>query len=245
MRFLKHISGAFFLLLTFNSCVLFHTAPTPDISVGYQKLNTGEDPAFAETLKPYRAQLEAKMNAKVAVATGDFTLQRPEGTLNNLMGDIMRRWASHVSKQRIHIGLMNYGGIRTQWSAGTLTVGDVYEMMPFDNRMVLLQLNGDSLRSFANELAKKGGEAVSGIRFAIDENGNASDVLVAGFPVSSDSLYWVACSDYIANNPDYMQSILNPVKRIDFDLMIRDAIIEYLKSKETIEPQLDGRVRKR
>lgn len=214
-----------------------------DYTVSYRKLDGAEDSAYAAKLAPYRRKLSEQMNTQIAVARGDFEVGRPEGTLNNLVADILRRWSSHVSKSKVHIGLVNIGGLRTTWKAGPLRVGDIFEMMPFDNRVVLLQFNGNQVQQLADELAAKGGEGISGIRFTIKDN-KATDLLIGARHVTPDSLYWLACSDYIADNATYLKVMQSALKRIDLDLLVRDAIMDYIRSKEEIEPVLDGRVRK-
>jgi 2',3'-cyclic-nucleotide 2'-phosphodiesterase (5'-nucleotidase family) len=236
--------GVFGLFLfVVGACQPSGQSRRPNVSASYGKLSGAEDVAVSGKLGPYRAKLKAQMDVRIAMANGEFTTMRPEGTMNNLVADIMRRWGSHLAKRRIHIGLVNNGGLRTSWKPGPITVGDVFELMPFDNRMVFLQITGKQVYQLADELAAKGGEGISGLRFTI-ESGKARDVLVGNRTIVTDSLYWVSCSDYIANNKGYLESLETPVKREDLDLFLREAIVDYLKSKEVIEPVLDGRVRK-
>jgi 2',3'-cyclic-nucleotide 2'-phosphodiesterase (5'-nucleotidase family) len=234
-------SGVF--LVSALSCRTSKKSVRPEVSAGYLKVTGAEDTSISRRLLPYRSKMKEQMDVKVVTALGDFTTARPEGSMNNLVADIMRRWGSHLAKRKIHLGLVNNGGLRTAWKAGPITVGDVFELMPFDNRLVLLQITGRQVQQLADELAEKGGEGISGMRFTINE-GKATDLLLGNRIVQPDSLYWISCSDYIADNKGYLPSLEQPVKREDHPLYIRDVIIAYLKSKETITPELDGRVRR-
>ena len=97
----------------------------------------------------------------------------------------------------IHFSIVNNGGLRTSLPKGKITVGDVFELMPFENELVLLSLTGSQVSELADYIASRGGEGVSGISFGM-LSGRAEGIKIQNRPLEPDSTYWMVTSDYIA-----------------------------------------------
>lgn len=200
------------------------------------------DVELASFIEPYVSPIRDHMNQVLTISEGTFSRDQPEGTLGNLTADILRSRAAYEMRTRVHIAIMNNGGLRIPLPEGEVTVGHIFELMPFDNYITLLKFTGNQILSIADELAAVGGEPVSGMRMRI-QDGKARDVLVGARTVEPEMHYWVATNNWMADGGGDMPTLWEPLQRVDHELLIRDAFIYYLGSKEAIQPEMDNRLR--
>lgn len=200
----------------------------------------------AQTIAPYRSQLGTKMEEEIATLVTDLEKGRPESRLGNWVADILLEAAENAFPDRqIDFAVQNYGGIRIgSLAAGPVTVGDIYELMPFDNELVLQELNGFVLQEFLDHLAADGGWPISrGIRFRIEEK-RAVDVLIDGEALALNRNYTVALPDYVANGGSDA-SMLSDRRQISSGKLIRDLLIEGArKAQGPIRVEREGRIEK-
>jgi len=140
---------------------------------------------------------------------------------------------------------VNYGGLRASLPQGEITVGHIFELMPFENEIVLLELSANSIQQMANKIAGRGGEGVAGMKIGIRDQ-MAQTVMVSGKPLDSSTTYWLVTNDYVASGGDQMSMFINPVNAIYTRKKIRDIMIESLEKefiiKGKIEVKEDGRI---
>jgi 2',3'-cyclic-nucleotide 2'-phosphodiesterase (5'-nucleotidase family) len=182
------------------------------------------------------------MGMVIAEAPYDIVKAKPEGALGNLTADMVRNAMVSLRGHVVHMAVINNGGLRVPLYKGPITVGRVYELMPFDNTLVLLKLSGAQVLSLADELAKFGGEPVSGIRFRI-EDGKAADVLLGVNSVDPEAEYWVATHNYLADGGGDFPTLWKPLERVDFAVNLRDVFIREFILHPNPEPRLEGRIR--
>jgi len=204
--------------------------------------STGDDPEMARLIAPFVTELNTRMNAVIAYSETPITRGRPEGTLNNLSADILRSRAIRELRHPVDIGVANFGGLRAPLPQGNITVGNIYELMPFENTIAVLKLTGEQVQIMANQIAMRRGEPVSGIRFRI-EDGRAVDILVGSEPLRRHQTYWVATNSYVADGGDGIGVFLEAQERIDLPVLIRDAMIEYIRHRRHLNYELEGRIR--
>ena len=204
------------------------------------------DPAAEQLIAPYRTQLEAQTQEVIGNATNDFTNAKPEGTLGNLFTDAML-WAAQQAQAPADIAYTNSGGLRVPLQAGPIQVGEVFEIMPFENRMVVLTLTGAQVDSLAQDLASINGEPVAGIRFVI-QNDRATQIEIGGAPLDRTKTYRVVTSDYLADGGSKSPVVRHPVSRQNLTVLLRDASLEYIRAEtkagRSIVPKREGRIRK-
>ena len=201
-----------------------------------------EDEEMLSHIQPHVREMRRKMDRVLTHSEGSFERGRPEGSLGNLSADIVRYRATAELREKVDVSVMNNGGLRAPLPEGEITVGMIYELMPFENYIAALRFTGDQLKEIADELAAVNGEAVSGLRFRIVD-GKASDVLVDSMAVDSGRSYWVATNNWMADGGGASPTLWEPLERIDLDVLIRDAIIEYLGQRDQISPFTDQRIR--
>lgn len=212
-------------------------------SINLNEIANTEDPDIANRLDTFRPKYNEQMGVKVAHVEEPINFEKPEGPLGNIVADALRFRAAGESRMFVHIGIIGQSSFKTSLREGTLTLGDVYEFMPYENHLVLLQLTGDQVQHLAAEIAQINGAPVSGMRFTIRDQ-KPTGLLVNSQVVDPKRTYWVATSSYLANGGDQFSSLWNPVERIDFNhLSVRELYADYFRNRRNIEPTTDGRIR--
>lgn len=196
----------------------------------------------------YRYDLEKEMSQILAFSDQTMTRGTPEGLLNNFVADLVFEIGREIylGDQPIDFCLLNYGGLRAPIPQGPVTMSHVFELMPFENEMVVITLSPEKTLELFDYLATaRVGMPVSGIRLKLEED-EAKEVTIDGQPFNPDRNYRVLTSDYLAGGGDNMTFFLDPVKYEYLGLRIRDAIIKHLKEKQqqglSIRSRLDGRI---
>jgi 2',3'-cyclic-nucleotide 2'-phosphodiesterase (5'-nucleotidase family) len=239
IRFLKFF--VFFLLYSCNTTYHPGTLRYTDYPV---EAKNPSDSTFGKYLEPFRDSMDIIMNEVVGTVAQRMDVKRPVTTLGNFLSDAYLIMARAKYDPKADFAVMNLGGIRRPYiEAGPLTRGAVFEVMPFDNLMVLVTVKGVLLKKFLNEMAAEGG-GVAGMNMTII-NKKADKILINGKDLDEQSLYTMVTSDYAANNP-MMQWFYGSGKRTDTNYLLRDAIIDYAqvmkKSGSPIGYQLENRL---
>ena len=214
--------------------------------VDFTQIGDGIAPAadIEAMIAPYRAQLEEQLAVVLGHAEGDFVKDDPEGTLDNLVAEALLHAARRHSGDTVHASLVNEGGLRVPLAAGPILMRHAYELLPFENFVVVLSLTGAQMEELADEIAATTGEPIAG--WTMELNGDdAVDVRVGGEAIDPDRTYRLATVDYLVNGGGAW-SVLWEVEagaREDLDILIRTAFVEYLAEMGTVTPVLDGRIR--
>lgn len=249
----RFIFLAFILSISTTSCAVVERLFPPDYNIEYSFRDTdenrytitselAEDSLVLSMIRPYQIELSTRMKRVIGEAETTFSNVRPDGSLGNLAADMIRRTASQELGVAVDIGLMNWGGLRVPINKGSITVGDIYTVMPFDNWLVVLTFKGSQIREIANQLASMGGQPISGLRMRI-ENGKANDILIGTRPLEDDLEYTLATNNFLADGGDRITSLLNPLQRQDIQIYLRDAMIRYITERYSITPTNDQRLR--
>jgi 5'-nucleotidase len=203
------------------------------------------DPAVQATVEQYASQLAAQMGVVVGKSNYEFDNGRKNAgdtPLGNLIADCIRE------QTRTDVGIMNSGGIRSGLPKGDIKRGDVFSMLPFENRLVRLKVKGATLQQIldfaASRLGKNGTLQVSGVSF-VGQNEKAVDVLVGGAPIDPNKVYTVSTIDYIASGNDGAEVFKQATDVNPTGQLIRDAFFDYLKNHPMLEAPATGRIQQR
>ncbi|NJB69551.1 2',3'-cyclic-nucleotide 2'-phosphodiesterase (5'-nucleotidase family) [Saonia flava] len=197
---------------------------------------------------PYRDRINEILDSTLAYAPR--VISREDGKYNttegNLMADIIMSEANPIFKSRtsneIDFVLLNYGGIRSIISKGNVSARTAYQVMPFENSIVIAELTGKSVRELVYFLTNSGvPHPISGLQIILDKNNNLQSVNIKGEPFNEDRTYFVATSSYLLTGGDKMSFFKDNVGVTDVDYMIRNAMIDYFKKIDTIAPVVDDR----
>lgn len=177
-------------------------------------------------IAPYKQQKEESMSVVIGEALETMEVGKPESKLTNLIADILltegRKYVADVD-----IAVTNIGGIRRTLFAGPITIGDVFEILPFDNSLLILEYKGSDILALADAIAVKGGESISGMTLTIC-NGKATDVKVGGNVVDTASVYKVVSTDYLSWGNDQLEPLANYLRSTPLNMMMRDAMFDYV-----------------
>jgi 2',3'-cyclic-nucleotide 2'-phosphodiesterase (5'-nucleotidase family) len=203
------------------------------------------DEKMAAMIQPYKEMLDEEMNEVIGYAPQAMRAHGPESLLSNFSADVYRLTASKHLNQPVDIAIVNRGGLRTQISAGNVTVGKVFELMPFENELVVLWLRGSELEALLHFFASVNGEGVSGLTMGIS-NGKAVNIKVGGEALSPDKLYSIATNDYLAEGNDGMKQLKLAEKKESTGIKVRDMLMSHIRgltaAGENVTSALDGRV---
>lgn len=202
-----------------------------------------KDKAMSDMLAPYKQKEAAAMDEVIGYTDAPLSKAQPECTLGYFIADAQLVYAQQKDPD-VKISISNQGGIRIPYlNAGPITKGQVYEIMPFDNKLVIAELPGEVLKQFCDHIAAYGGWPVSGITFKI-KNKKAIDLMVNGQPVNDQLIYKVATSDYIINGGDNCDFLAH-CRRKQYNVFIRDMMIAYIRDLNSKGEKLNIQLQKR
>lgn len=177
-------------------------------------------------LKPYADSVNAKMGDLIAVAGMTLEKKSPEGTLNNILTDAMLYMAKEKYQMPVDAAFLNYGAIRLPVvSQGNITRGKIFEIAPFDNILVLQQINGKVLQQVLDIAAAKGGWPCAGMSYQIKDK-KAVNIKIGGVAMNESTTYTFALVDYLANGGDECE-MLKTIPQINNGYLYRDAVMDY------------------
>lgn len=203
-----------------------------------------------EIILAYRESLEADMSRVLVYSEHVMERGSPEGKLNNFVADLVFGIGKEIylpdDGKAIDFCLLNYGGLRVPLPEGEITYERVFELLPFENEMVVITLTGEKTRELFQYLAaSERGMPVSGISLTIKDN-EPHEVLIDGNEFDINKSYKVLTSDYLAGGGDNMNFFLQPVNYELLAKRVRDAIILHMQRVDEegnkIKSELDGRI---
>ena len=144
----------------------------------------------------------------------------------------------------------NMGGIRAALAEGDVTLGDIVDMAPFENKICFLTLSGTKVLELFGQIAHRGGEAVShGVEMVITKDGKLVSAKINGEPVEPARSYRVATLDYVAQGNDQMEAFktrTNMVSPQGAENNVRFLIVDYFKDQTAhgivVAPKVEGRI---
>lgn len=175
-----------------------------------------------DIIAEYQAELDAQMEEVIGQCASDIAWSSPlvrtqESPLGNLAADALRDYCD------ADIAIQNGGGIRAGLTAGDVTVGDIFAMLPFDNKVTCIEVTGqtvwDALENGVSGYPETYGQfpQVSGIHYTFDGSKPAGERIVSvtlpdGTPLDMDGWYTLACNDFMCGGGDgyTMFNVLNP-----------------------------------
>ena len=227
MKKLVHLSFFIILLAQLSCNSVFQSQNVKYLDYRIQSRNQS-DSALLTIMKPYADRVNKSMNEVVGFAETTLEKKQPESTLGNFMADALLIMASEKYSMNVDAAFVNYGGVRlTQLPSGPVTKGKIFELMPFDNLLVLQKIKGDSLQKFLDLTAERGGWPMAGLKMEIKDK-KAMKVIIAGKPLDFSATYTIANSDFIANGGDNTD-MLRSVPQISNGYLMRDALFDYIK----------------
>jgi len=204
--------------------------------------------SILEFTEPYRERINTVLDS--ALAYSPIKISKTDGKYNttagNLMADIIREQAQPIFKARtgknIDFVLVNQGGIRSIISKGKVSARTAYEVMPFENNIVVVELSGKSVLAMVDYLiSSKRAHPISGIQIILNKDESVKEININGNPLEENKNYFVATSNYLVSGGDNMVFFKGGLGITDTDYLIRNAMIDYFKKIDTLRVQVDDR----
>lgn len=208
-----------------------------------------ETPAIEDFIKPYRDHINKDLDNVLAYCpeTLDKSTGKWQTTIGNLIADACVQRGNLVFKARekktIDLCLLNHGGIRAILPKGNVTTRTAFEIMPFENNLVVIALKGDQILEITSYIIKvQKAQPLSGMTFTIAKNNTAKNILIQGKPLDLNKIYYVATNDYLANGGDSMTFFSKGIEKFDLNYKLRNVLIDYFKEVGTIPVLKDKRI---
>jgi 2',3'-cyclic-nucleotide 2'-phosphodiesterase (5'-nucleotidase family) len=158
-------------------------------------------------VRPYSDSVNKLMNVVIGYNETQLEKKKQDNTLGFFLTDAYLEMAKQKVDPKVDAAFMNAGGIRLpEMAAGPITQGKIFELMPFDNLMVVLKVKGSLLKQYLDTLAANEGVIESGITMQI-VNKTAQQVMVGGIPLDLNADYTIVHSDYVAMNSNLLKNI--------------------------------------
>ncbi|MCX8057797.1 MAG: 5'-nucleotidase C-terminal domain-containing protein [Spirochaetes bacterium] len=210
-----------------------------------------QDEGLLKILMPYKDKVKEILAEKIGVSEGEFpndNVRKMETELGDLVADSML-W--FTKKFGVDFALQNGGGIRKALPAGEISKGLIYEILPFDNTIVIVELKGSDVIELFNYIATipNGAGAFpqvsDGVTFTINyQTGKCENILINGKPIDPNKIYKIATNSYLATGGDGYTIFKKAISFYDTSMFQRDVFIEYIKYLGgKIKPILYGRIK--
>jgi len=206
-------------------------------------------PPITHLMDFYEAQIEDLKNEVIGETTAALTRDSCD---ESVMGD----WATDIMlayDPGIHFAFTNSGGLRTDLDAGEITFGEIFEVMPFDNTLVTVNVTGDQLKEVLEEGVGEGDSycggtlsdgiiQVSGLKFDWDDDepggSRVSNVRYdddSPVDLGSAASYVIAVNDYMASGGSGY-TILPTLPQTNSYVLIRDIMVDWVKANSPFDP---------
>jgi len=208
-----------------------------------------EDSKMAAKIRKLWEQIQVKVNVPLGVAEVFLNGERQyvrniETNLGNLVADC---FAEIIPAD---MALINGGGIRSSIATGTITIGSCLNVLPFDDYLVKLRLHGSSIKKIFNQVAAEmnvaggfGGFLQVSQGLQVDYSQGELKVLFNGREIEDNKVYTVTTNEFLASGGNGLTAFTEAIDTESTGKMTADALIQFVKTKETVHPKLENRIK--
>jgi len=189
-------------------------------------------------IQPYREQLNAEMGRVIGHTETDLVKGGTESTLGNFVTDVLLDTARKFAQ--VDCAITNSGGLRSPIFKGDIRIGDVFQLMPFENFVVIAEFDGPDFVALVREIAEKGGEPIAGL--TIVSTGGIVTAYVGDQEVVEHRSYRVSTIDYLLKGGGRLETMSRGTLVQDTGVLLREAIIDYVEKKKMISAKIEGRM---
>ena len=203
------------------------------------------DKKIEAIIQPYKNELEGKMNTKISHTNTELNKTGDNSNLGNLLADYTFQgaddWAKKNNIPPIDAAVINIGGIRTIIPKGDILAKQIYEVMPFENEIVIVKMTGKDVEGLFDYYMKtQKNNPVPHILIETNDN-SISKKLINGKSVDEGKTYYIATSDYLALGGDNM-FFFSKGQMIQTGIKMRDLFLEKFKQNPEISAPDDVRL---
>lgn len=214
-----------------------------------KRFDVNPDVEAAAFIAPYKHKVDSIMSPVVGTTAHYMAAHRPESELSDLLCDILV-WAGKDFGEKPVFSVYNMGGIRAALAAGKVTIGDINDMAPFENKICFLTLTGAKVVELLQQIAMRGGEGVShAVKMVMTKDGKLVSATINGKPIEPTASYRIATLDYLAEGNDQLvafKSGTDVVAPKQHENNVRYIIMNYFREKaaegKAVESRMEGRI---
>ena len=213
------------------------------------RYDASPDAEAAAFLAPYKHTVDSMMSPIVGKTARYMAAARPEGELSNLLADILI-WGAKNFNETPDFAVYNMGGIRAAFAQGDVTIGDVIDVAPFENKISFVTMKGEDAIELFGQIAKSFGQALShGVELVITADGKMASVKINGKEIDPQGSYRVATLDYLAQGNDGLTAFKKGTDRVmpsANENNVRYIIMDYFREQtaqgKVVDSEKEGRV---
>ena len=170
---------------------------------------------------------------------------RAECGLGNLVTDGLLEYGRQQG-WKSDIAFYNMAGVRASLPAGEITYGQLYQVLPFTNVVVSVDLTGTQLRAVFEAASGTAGRLhVGGGTFSYKLTNPSGQRLVAatvgGTAIDPARVYHVVTIDYLLTGGDGHTEFKSGTNVIFGDIEV-DAVSAYMTAHSPVDPKVEGRI---
>jgi 2',3'-cyclic-nucleotide 2'-phosphodiesterase (5'-nucleotidase family) len=195
--------------------------------------------ALDSIIHPYRTKVDAIMQEVIGFADSNFVSTAPNSVLSNFVVDAVFEKGLQSAQSYFPemnpsntIGLLNFGGIRASISKGDITIGNIFEIMPFDNIITVLKIDDSKIDQLLNYLYEKGGQPLSNATASLSTT--TKEMKINSQPLTKNQPIYIVTSDYLSSGGDKMDFLSNPLSKWDTGILIRNVLIDEIRENGKI-----------
>ncbi len=234
----------FLSVLVLASCSKHYLKQKEDFSHYSLKENT-ESQIAKVTIAEYKVKVDAQTEKIIASSTDVLTKNGDENTLGNFVCDALKYNGEKEFKNLpIDVVIVNRGGLRVNLPKGDIKVVNIFELMPFENDLILVKIKGEKLLEGVKIILEKK-HSFFGLKIKSEHEG-LLEATINGSLIDKEKIYTIVTSDYLANGGDNFIFLKDALVTEKSNTKIREAIINYCtfltENKKQIVPYTDGRL---
>lgn len=194
----------------------------------YELKTSKNDSIVALNTLPYKNKLDLEMKQVIAYSDSILTKDGNDVSLGNFacrtVEDFVRTNKNAIAGK--HIVILNQGGLRNTIPAGEITKRHIFELMPFDNEIVILKISGEKLMECIQSFIKDKKLISRNLSFLI-KDGEALNIKIWGQPFDIKEDYFIVTTDYLAMGGDNCIFFSKPLSYETTLVKLRDAMIDH------------------
>jgi 5'-nucleotidase len=204
------------------------------------------DTTLQRQVAEVRHEIGPQLVRRIGEAAVPFERSEGENAMGRLIADA-QRW-----KANAQIAVMNAGGVRAPLQAGPITWGDLYQVHPFGNMLMLVELRGADVRELMEHAVRREhvDAQISGMIVEFDPARPPGSRVIAmrlddGTPITDDGVYRVVANDFLTSGVgDGYAPFARRLRETPLGVADLDALIEYVQQlPQPIHPPQNERIR--
>lgn len=205
--------------------------------------NYGEDSEIKKLVKYYADLVAKHMDVVIGYASGDFlSSSNGESPLGNFITDVMRDYTS------ADVAFHNSGGIRANLLKGDITVRHLYNISPFENTVVTMELTGEQIKELLEQSVsgEQGILQVSGLKMEYNPKKRKGErvlnIWINNEKLRKERNYRVATNSFLAQGGDGFLTFKKAKNIKDTKKRIDELKIDYVKKRRILHPKIEKRI---